>query len=321
MTPLRSAPQLSSVMAQLGCVASRRALLQRNVPAREIDAALRSGLLRRFQRGWYATADADIDQQRAVMLGGVIGCVSALRRHGVWGGLDPGLHVHVPSTASRLPLDNVIPLGRNPATPRSRTEFHGEQGLPRVHWTPAQRMPGAVSGQEDRGWLACPLDALRQAVLCQDEENGLASIDSALRLGYITSFDLDPLFASLPARVHDIRSLVDPRADSGQESIVRFRLRREGFTARPQFPLPGGGHLDLLIDGVVGLEVDSTAWHGEDAQVQWDFDKTLQSQAWGIPCLRIRYRHIFFDWSSTLAVIHRAVADARDLRRLREGFP
>jgi len=300
-----------------GNVASRRTLLGARIEPAGIDAALRSGALERLRRGMYALAEADIDQRRAVMAGGRVGCVSALRRVGVWGGLDTALHIHVPPSASRLHLDEIAALGRSPETRRTDKTFWAEPGRPRVHWQRANAVTTRTARSWADDWLADPMSALRQAVLCLDDEHAIAAIDSALRKKVVHAHNLESLFRSVPRRLQRLRVELDPAADSGPESIVRVRMRRAGFVVEPQVGIPGSSDLDLLINGVVGLDIDSRAWHTGEDQISWDYGKTLQSFAFGRPTLRILPHHIFDMWPSTLAAISRAVADMEDLHRLR----
>jgi hypothetical protein len=172
---------VAACMRRNGNVASRQTLLRAGIPATTIDVARRAGVLERLRRSMYALPEADIDQRRAVIAGGRIGCVSALRRAGVWGGLDAALHIHVPSSASRLHLSEITILGRSPEIRRTDDAFWAEPGEPRVHWQRDHRAahPAASSWADD--WLADPMSALRQAVLCLDDEHAIAAIDSALR--------------------------------------------------------------------------------------------------------------------------------------------
>jgi hypothetical protein len=300
-----------------GNVASRRTLLDAGIAPATILAARDANVLESLRRGMYALPTADVDQRRAVIAGGRVGCVSALRRAGVWGGLDAALHIHVPATASRLHVDDTIPLGRAPGMRRTDDAFWAEPGEPRVHWQPRTAPGGRAASSWASDWLADPVSALRQAVLCLDDEHAVAAIDSALRKQIIRARDLGALFTSLPRRLHRLRAELDPEADSGPESIVRVRMRRAGFIVEPQIRVPGSSKLDLLINGVVGLDIDSRAWHKGEEQTSWDYAKTLQSFAFGRPTLRILPHHIFELWPSTFAAIARTVSDAEELQGIR----
>jgi hypothetical protein len=302
--------RLLSLMRRHDNVASRLTLRNAGIPARAIDAAVAIGLISCLRRGYYAGAAADLDQRRAGILGGRLTCVSILRRQGIWAGHDPRLHVQLGRSASPEHRAAVSLLGRDPSERRTSGQFEADAGTARIHWS----RPGTHTLLRPEGsteWRESTLDSLRLAMTCMDEENALAAVDSALRLGRITHDDLDDLFEALPERLRALRALIDPRADSGQESIVRLRLIRAGFRVEPQVPVPGSSALDLLIEGLVGLEIDSREWHGDDEQIKFDFDKTLRSQESGTPCLRILYWHVFHDWPRTLRTIGRAVEDAR----------
>ncbi|SMQ60671.1 hypothetical protein SAMN06295943_0503 [Agreia sp. VKM Ac-1783] len=285
-----------------------------------IDRARSAQILQSVRRGIYASAEADLDQRRAVRLGGKVACLSALRRHRIWAGTDTRLHVCVRRSAHDLHIDEAARVGAPATIQRSDTNFIADRGAPRVHWQRSElRELESPSYQGD--WLMPPLISLRQAVVCQNEEHAIASIDSALRTRFVTEAQIDRLFTQLPARLRHLRAEIDATADSGNETVVRVRLRRAGFVVETQFPIPGTSKFDLLIDGVVTLDVDSKRWHGDDGQISWDFDKTLCSFAAGLPSLRILPRHIYESWPRTLAIISRTVFEAKELRDFRRMRP
>jgi hypothetical protein len=310
---------VTRLVDQNGGIASRATLLRAGASPRSIDRARQERLIVSERRGLYASAAADLDQRRAVRLGGLIGCVSALRRSGVWAGMDTRLHVHVSAGSKRLRIDEVAAFGRDRGTPRSDNNFLADSGEPRVHW---QRPIEGIQRGADRGvtdWVVPPLLALRQAVLCQEEEHAIASIDSALRKRFVQASQVDLLFETLPTRLRRLQKELDPLADSGTESIFRVRLRRLGHVVELQRAVPGSSKFDALIDDVVAVDLDSKRWHSDESQQIWDYDKTLQSIAWGRPVIRILPHHLFEHWPETLQAIERAVKDAQDLRRYRQG--
>ncbi|WP_292688325.1 MULTISPECIES: DUF559 domain-containing protein [unclassified Microbacterium] len=105
------------------------------------------------------------------------------------------------------------------------------------------------------------LDALRQSVICQNPRAAIATIDSALHLGVIPHDDLDELFAALPRRHRRLRRLLDSRAESGAESLMRLILRTIGCRFDVQVSIDGVGRVDFLIDGWLIVECDSAAFH------------------------------------------------------------
>ncbi|MGL4256406.1 MAG: DUF559 domain-containing protein [Microbacterium sp.] len=111
------------------------------------------------------------------------------------------------------------------------------------------------------------MDALREAVRCQPPRAAVATLDSALNLGLIDRDALGELFASLPRRYGVLRRLLDSRAESGPESLMRLILRSLGAAIEVQVKIVGVGRVDFVVDGWLIVECDSRAHHADwDAQ-------------------------------------------------------
>ena len=287
-------------------------MLAAGLTRRELESAVNRGELTRPRRGWYANRLADDDQLRAVVAGARIGCVSALRRWGVWSGEGDRLHLQVPRTSSGLVLREA-PRGAQLRVPHPAWELPLDWAIrpcdaagPVAHWVPPLQPHRALD------WIVSPVDALAQAVRCQREEHALACVDSALHEGVVTLAEWEAVLASLPARLRALDEYKDSRADSGNETIVRLRLRRLGLRSEPQVRLPGIGFIDLLVEGLVPLEVDSEAHHSSHGQRQRDRSRSLLSAALGSPTLRIGPEHLTArEWPLVVVAIDRQLADAR----------
>lgn len=187
-------------------------------------------------------------------------------------------------------------------------------GKPIVHWRARTSEAGALD------WIVSPSDALAQAVRCQDAENAVACIDSALRHGVVSTQEWRNIRRDLPDRLRPLGERVDARAGSGNESIVRVRLCEAGFTVEPQVHIPGVGDVDLVVDDLVALEVDSEKFHSSREQRRTDRTRTLLALAYGMPSMRIGPEHLTVEgWPLALTAVARQVADARALRQLRTG--
>lgn len=314
-------------MDRLGHAARRSTLFRLGISRLEIEAALASGFLQRPVRGWYLTGAADSDQRRAILVGARLGCVSALRRWGLWSGPSNQLHLHSATTSSRLRTGQaqtvlgLQPVLPHPNLPRRRAVeltdiWRCADGEPVIHWQAQTSDWGALD------WIVSPVDALAQAVRCQTEEHAVACIDSALRHGVVSRHEWDQVLRTLPERLRPLSGKADARADSGNETIVRLRLRAAGFTIEPQAHLPGVGAVDMVVNDVVALEVDSEGFHSSAEQRRRDRTRTLLAQSFGMPSLRIGPEHLPPDgWTLALAAVHRQVADATALRQLRLGTP
>lgn len=201
---------------------------------RTIRAAVSAGRLLRLREGVFCLPDTHVDCVEAGRMRGRLTCVSELRRRGIFVLERHDVHVHIVPTASRLPASK---------TPR------------RVHRRQLRRTPDPASMSVDI------FDALLCAVVCQEPRAAVATIDSALHHGLLRCDDLDELFAALPRRYRLLRRLVDARAESGSETLMRLILRSFGCTILPQADIPGVGRVDFLVDGWLIVECDSKAYH------------------------------------------------------------
>lgn len=240
---------------------------------REIARAVARGDLLRLRRGVYASADIDARCATAGRLQGRLDCVSELRRRGVFVRDSGPLHVHVPESASRLPA---------------------AVAAVRVHRRELRRTPHPDALAVE------PLDALRQAVLCQDARPAIATIDSALHHGVIRGDELDELFAALPRRLRRLRALIDARAESGPETFVRLMLRALGRSVDLQVAIHGVGRVDLLVDGWLIVECDSRAHHSDPATRRRDRLRDLEAARQGYVTLRLDAEDIL--WRSEVVI-------------------
>jgi very-short-patch-repair endonuclease len=148
-----------------------------------------------------------------------------------------------------------------------------------------------------------PIDALRQAILCQTPRASVASIDSALQLGFVRIDELEELFDALPGRKKGLRPHVDGRAESGTETLVRLMARALGGRVELQVPIDGVGRVDLLVDGWLVIECDSRRYHeGWAAQLE-DRRRDLALAALGYTTIRPTAEDILFRPEVVVAAI------------------
>lgn len=213
---------------------TRRALLDAGWTDRRLAAAVADGRLRKPRPNAYLPPGVHTDTIDACALGGRLTCVSELARRGVFVLDQSTLHVHLHDNRRRPPV-----LSR-PV---------------RRHWDRLRRMPppGATSVEA--------FDAVLQAIRCQPPRAAVATLDSVLHLGVLHPDDLDELFRQLPRRHAVLRKLIDPRAESGPETLVRLMLRSLGAKFDVQVRIHGVGRVDFVVDGWLIVECDSEAFH------------------------------------------------------------
>ncbi|SDQ78049.1 hypothetical protein [Microbacterium sp. cf332] len=260
MTHLMTSPWTPAEIADLPCWSTAE-LRAAGLRKRDIADAIAAGRLVRPRRGSYLPADAPDDVVTAVSLGGRLTCVSLLRLLGVFVLERSGPHIQLPPTASRVP---DIAAGTDRAV---------------RHWMPAV--------EARPRWYACSgiVDAVVRAVLCQPPRAAIATIDSALHLGLLAPADLATVFAALPLRYRALRPLIDARAESGPETLMRLLLRGIARSVEVQVQVSGVGRVDLLVDGWLIVECDSDAHHAGLEARRRDGRRDLAAAALGYATL------------------------------------
>jgi very-short-patch-repair endonuclease len=253
---------------------SRSSLLAGGFSRRQLRWHVAEGRLIRARKGRYLPGDTHPGVVRAVSLGGRIDCVSLLHLLGVHVLEHRALHVQITNGASRLP----------------------EPGADVVrHWRVTDAHLTAV---------AAPLvEALVQACRCQSPRDAIATLDSALHLGLVDYRDIAEVFARLPQRFGILRQLIDARAESGPETIMRLLLRSLGRHVEVQVQLDGVGRVDLIVDGWLIVECDSRAFHeGWEAQKR-DRHRDIAAAGLGYTTIRPMAEDILYRRDEVLAAL------------------
>lgn len=239
--------------------------------ARELDV----GSLVRARNDVYIEATLPAPMHAVARAGGLVGCVTALSLWDVFVQQGRGVHTH-------LRTNGVI--------------RGGGDGLVR-HWG---RLLRPV---HPRSLVVEPLDALRQAMICQSPRSAIASVDSALNRGLVRDDELDELFAATPARRRVIRGHVDGRAEAGTETLVRLMVRALGGSVDLQVRIPGVGRVDLLVDGWLVIECDSRAFHSDWQRQLDDRRRDLALAARGFASIRPAAEDILYRPEVVVAAI------------------
>lgn len=223
-------------------VYTRADLIASGMRGRDITESVRRGHLLRARRDRYVQAETDQEVIEAIRIGGRLSCISLLKSLGVFVHRCERTHVFVERGTSRIrPVD---------------------EGRALVHWA-------APSGHESPLHVAPLLDAVRQAVRCQQPRAAVATLDSLLHHGLVTRAQLEDVFCSLPSRQRALLALVDGSAESGTETYMRLILRAIGASYETQVLVAGVGRVDFVVEGWLIIECDSREFHsGWEAQVR-----------------------------------------------------
>lgn len=128
--------------------------------------------------------------------------------------------------------------------------------------------------------------------MCQGVEGFLVALESALNKKLIAERDLDLLARRLPARFSAPVSFACVVAQSGIESLARWRLLQSGIVARPQVRIPTVGRVDLLIGNSLIVELDGREFH------EFDEDRRRDANAAALSYVthRYSYRQVLEEW-------------------------
>lgn len=259
---------------------------------RRLAEMVAAGDLVRSRRGLYALPGVDPAVVAAVAAGGALSCVSAAHRWGLPLLSAPGrLHLAVPRKASGR-IRGVVPAG---------TVLHWDQNL-----------------DPDRGarpeWTAI---ALSHVPRCLPVPEAVAVFDAAVSRGLVRIADLRRVRPTRNWAIHErALYLMDPRSQSIGESIARVALVRAGFDVATQVQLDGVGAVDLLVDGLVVVEIDGFAYHAGRAEFRHDRrrDRAIAIDH-GLLELRFAFEDAVHDLPGFVGTVRRAVDVARTRSR------
>ncbi len=223
---------------------------------------------------------------RAVRIGGRLACVSLLALLEVFVLDASRLHVHLPRSMSRL---------RSPDDP-SRRFAESDRRSVRLHWWPCRADPGSLA-------TVGLIDAVLQAVRCQEPRAAVATLDSILYRGLMTKAELRSAFEWLPERYGVIFRLCDGIAESGPETMMRLILRQLNLRYVPQAYIAGVGRVDFLVEGWLIIECDSKAHHEGWAKQRQDRHRDLAAAAAGYTTLRPLAADLMFDCAAVAAAV------------------
>ena len=277
------------MVTSLGGMAQKQQLVRRGAHDLDLTAAVRSGTVVRVRNGWYTTIAAGDPRVLAVRVGGRLTGISAIQAKGGWVLDKHPLHVSLPRNAARL-------RDRHDRHRRLRPPARGVT----LHWDDAE-----LASRGDATSVALR-DALARVIIVESRETAIAALDWALHSGRIEMFDAEQIMLSVPKSRRFSTDWLDPNCESLPESLSRTRLREAGHQLVSQVPLETGEKVDLVVDGIVGLEVDGEEHH-------WDrFEKDRRKDAQIIlehmHPFRPSARMVFHEWPVVLAAVEAAVA-------------
>jgi len=218
-----------------------------------------------------------VEERHALAHGGRLACVSVAAALNLWTLPFTGIHISVPSdfhTFDHPDCDARVS----------------------VHWS----MDRAFGDYRRRQPLG---DAIRDIGHCQGLEGALVVIESGLHPSRRSIVPADlVLLRELWPEGRAVIDFVGDQADSGLESLVRWRLHKLGIPSVPQFRIEGVGRVDLLVGDRLIIELDGGT-HGDAVGVSRDRRRDAISTAAGYRTERYGYQQVIYDWPQVLDAI------------------
>lgn len=250
-------------------------LITSGLSRRAIAGQVARGELSQVRKGVYSQPGACAERLSAAHHGGGLACVSAARHRGLFVlDLDHPVHVWLrPHGRSRVHDDCMCV----PHWDSDSTTAFGEPTIPQI---------------------------LRQILGCQGVESFFVTLESALRRGLLTRAEIAWLRTHTNEAGRDAIAFARRDADSGVESLLRWRLRRHRIRMRSQVRIVSVGVVDFLIGERLIVEVDGRINHEGAAERHKDLVRDANAAAWGYITLRFDYAQVVHDWESVeLAIL------------------
>ncbi|MEO5993374.1 MAG: hypothetical protein ABIP92_07510 [Arthrobacter sp.] len=238
------------VLTKYDGVARAKHLAAAGVSSFQLESALGSGAVSRVARGVYALTTADARLIAIRSLPAEPACATAAQFHGLWVLKTPVLpHVAVPHS-------------------RSYSGFvcHRSAAPPTL------------------------VDTVVQSLRCLPDLDGLVIAESAVALKGVPLSGLRlRLSGRNDERERRIVSAIVPQSQSIIECMARYWLRSAGFHVESQVNIPGMGHIDLMVDGKLGIETDGAGFHMDRTSFEEDRRRWNVMTRRGIPILVVSY--------------------------------
>lgn len=256
-----------------GGVATFVALRTAGLSRRRIETAVATGGLVRIRRGIYARRGTCADVRVAAAHGGVPACISAARHLGLWVLADDDrVHVWLGGHGHR----------------------HVHEGCACIeHWD---------ADAEDSAVPAVPR-ILRQILRCRGVEAFFVALESAMHQQLITRTGIAWLRAAGTEAAREAIAFARADAESGLESLFRWRMRDIGVRMRSQVTIVSVGRVDFLVGERLIVELDGAANHDGSSHRHRDLVRDAHAAAWGYVTLRFDYALVVHDWETVRLAI------------------
>lgn len=250
-------------------VAHRSELSSLGITEKDRRRLLREGRMARVGT-FYVTPEAPASLLPLLQDGVRPTCVSAAEHHQLWIPLHEDTHIYRPRGVERdEPKEDWVEHGA------------GLRSWPDV-------MP-----------IADLTLTLEHAARCLPVRDAAILLESAVQRKRISLHRARQIVDGLPLRLRTPLRRIDPRAESGTETAVRWWLESLRVAVTPQVRIPGAGRVDLKIGESWIIECDSAQYHDNPEQYHEDRRRDLVLKARRYTVTRLTWEQVFLDWEAT----------------------
>lgn len=273
----------ADLLSRFDGIARGTLLQQYGCSRRVLAAAVKAGSIRRIRPGVFALPTVDPKIARAAAHGGELTCADALRARRVWVLSDPDEAVHV----------WLGRAGRRHPHPDCACTAHRSPGTSRVGY-------------------ASVATALIHAYRCLPAEEFFAAYESAWNRRLISASDRRRIAEELPQAAQWMLQFARSDAQSGLESLLRFRLHLLGIRLECQVQIGEVGRVDFVAGGRLILEVDGRENHHSAERRHSDLVRDAATSALGYETLRFDYALVVHHWDDVVPAIVAALGRIGD---------
>jgi len=260
---------VADAIAARGGVSRRKDLVAGGFTSWDLEQAQAGELIRKVAPGYYATPDASPVDVMLAQHQARRTCLSKVADMGLWL-LEEPKQLHVAAA-------------------------HGS------------RIPGCVVHRVKGGQTL--MDILRQCVQCGSELEALVVLESAVVKKKCTVARLRREFCRRQdTAARAILAMIDPQSMSIAETCGRYHLKNAGYNVQGQAYIRNAGHLDILVDGVLGIETDGEKYHNDPKQWKEDLRKDTMYVLDGMWRLRIPAAVMMYQPDLMLGWVKQALA-------------
>ncbi len=254
----------------------------RGITRSQLQAAVINGSLTRIRRGWYASPGAPIDLVTATRQRARLTCVSAAKLYGIWTPIHDKIHVFSVHGRSESISTSLV-----------------THPLPYLRQWP------------DNGPVA-PLElALLHAGRCLPVPEAAILFESAINQGKILLADALVIIDELPYQRRESLSRINPLAQSGTETLVRWFLESRQVRVQAQVKIRGVGCVDILVGKSLVIECDSVAYHTGTEQYYKDRYRDQELIRQGYMPVHLTWEDVCLRWESTQVLLEGILATRR----------